>query len=43
MIEPKEKVLIVHLAGINYFRKESCLKNSEDENGYNEKKHFEAL
>lgn len=43
MIEPKEKVLMVHLVGLNFFRRDSCLKDSSLENGYSEKKHFEAL
>lgn len=43
MIEPKEKVLMVHLAGLNFFRRDSCLKDSSLDNGYSEKKHFEAL
>jgi len=43
MIEPKEKVLMVHLVGLNFLRRDSCLKDSALENGYSEKKHFEAL
>ncbi|EAR95677.2 hypothetical protein TTHERM_00267870 (macronuclear) [Tetrahymena thermophila SB210] len=43
MIEIKELLLVVNLAGINYFRKQSCLKDYELENGYNEKKLFEQV
>ncbi|KAL4453686.1 hypothetical protein ABPG74_009582 [Tetrahymena malaccensis] len=43
MIEIKELLLVVNLAGINYFRKQSCLKEYELENGYNEKKLFEQV
>ncbi|KAL4497943.1 hypothetical protein ABPG72_014800 [Tetrahymena utriculariae] len=43
MIEIKELLLVINLAGINYFRKQSCLKDYELENGYNEKKIFEQV
>lgn len=41
MIQPKEKLLMIHIATINFMRRDSCLKDSTKENGYSEKKHFE--